>query len=295
MRQFRTLPEFPLPELPSIGKLWSYSVFGFGMDPKTHDYKVIWIRVFYDKEEWYDTVTFDHYIQVGVFSLSSNSWRELNGNLVPVVDIYDSNFYSYADGFYYWFAGDKDNRFILSFDMVNEVFLAIPEPGGIPESVKDVSWKRFAFYESSIARILYDHEEEDRCYTIWVLKDGCWTKEVTIGPLLGVEIPFGFWKDGGLLVQSRTTRELVVSDPITREIKNVGIENPEQVFIYIESLVSVEGGRDYSMGKDLPDFFDVPCIQKGSIEINAALRERQSSDDFRGPPSPVYLEGLLPW
>ncbi|KAH7859757.1 hypothetical protein Vadar_005130 [Vaccinium darrowii] len=275
----RTLPKLPLPELPSIRR-WSYSVFGFGMDPKTNDYKVIWIRIFYDTEGWNDTDTFNHYIQVGVFSLSSDSWRELNGNLAPVDLVHYSKFYSYADGFYYWFAGENDiNMFILSFDMVNEVFLVIPEPGGIPESVKDVSWKEYAFYESSIARILYDCEEEDRCYTIWVLKDGCWTKEVTIGPLLGVESPLGFWKDGGLLLQSRTTGELVVSDPITGEIKYVGIENPEQVFIYTESLVSVEGGRDYSMGKDLPDFFDVPCIYTEEPGF--------SSDDFHGPPLPA--------
>lgn len=232
MRQFRTLPELPLPELPSIPR-WSYSVFGFGMDPKTNDYKVIWIRIFYDTEGWLDTDTFNHYIQVGVFSLSSDSWRELNGNLAPVDLVHYSKFYSYADGFYYWFAGENDiNMFILSFDMVNEVFLVIPEPGGIPESVKDVSRKEYAFYESSIARILYDHDEEHTCYTI-VLEDECWTKEVTIGSLLGVKIPLGFWKDGGLLVQSRTTAELVISDPITGEIKNVGIEDPEQVGVLL--------------------------------------------------------------
>lgn len=34
------------------------------------------------------------------------------------------------------FAGDKDGRLILSFDMVNEVFLGIREPDGTQESVK---------------------------------------------------------------------------------------------------------------------------------------------------------------
>ncbi|KAG5564220.1 hypothetical protein RHGRI_000424 [Rhododendron griersonianum] len=146
MRQFRTLPQLPLPELPSNAELYSYSIFGFGMDPKTNEYKVIWIRVFLDKEEWFDMVMHDHHIQVGVFSPSRDSWRELDGNLVPVRYVYESKFYSYANGFYYWFAGDKDDRFILSFDMANEVFLAIPEPDGIPELIRDASWKQFAFY-----------------------------------------------------------------------------------------------------------------------------------------------------
>ncbi|XP_058215714.1 putative F-box protein At3g16210 [Rhododendron vialii] len=291
-RQFRTLPQLPLPELPSIAELYSYSIFGFGVDPKTNDYKVIWIRVFLDEEEWFDMVMHDHHIQVGVFSLSSDSWRELDSNLVPVRDVYYSKFYSYANGFYYWFAADEDDRFILSFDMVNEVFLAIPEPDGIPEMVEDVSWKRLAFYENSIARILYDREEEERFYSIWVLKGEWWTKEVTIGPLLGVENPLGVWKDGGLLLQSRTTAELVVSDPITGEIRNVGIEDPVLVFIYSESLVSVDGGN-YSTGKDLPDFFDVPSRNvKEFIERNAALRQCQSSE-FDGPPPPLSLEDLL--
>ncbi|KAG5564222.1 hypothetical protein RHGRI_000426 [Rhododendron griersonianum] len=217
----------------------------------------------------------------------------MDGNLVPVRDVYGSKFYSYANGFYYWFAADEDDMFILSFDMVNEVFLAIPEPDGIPESVRDASWKRFTFYENSIAWILYDREDEERrCYSTWVLKGECWTKEVTIGPLLGVEIPLGFWKDGGLLLQSRATAELVASEPITGEIKNVGIEDPVLVFNYSESLVSVEGGN-CSTGKDLPDFFDVPSRNvKEFIERNAALRQCQSSD-FDGPPPPLSLEDLL--
>lgn len=119
----------------------------------------------------------------------------------------------------------------------------------------------------------------------------CWTKEVTIGPLLGVEIPLRLWKDGGLLLQNRTTAEPVVSDSITGEIKNVGMEYPILVCIYIANLGSVEGGK-YSMRNDLPDFFDVDsCICNEFIELNAALRQCQNSD-FHRPPSPVSLEDL---
>lgn len=44
-------------------------------------------------------VRHDQYIQVGVFSLSRDSWRELNGNIVPVRDVYDSNFVHMLTGF----------------------------------------------------------------------------------------------------------------------------------------------------------------------------------------------------
>nr|XP_009592884.1 putative F-box protein At3g10430 [Nicotiana tomentosiformis] len=102
--------------------------FGFGLDPMTNDYKVVWFRSFWDHIR-------NHTIPrqyAAVYSCSRDSWRILE----PANLIHDfcaeAIGTAYLNGTYYWLlcrgsCTSKDCS-VLSFDFDNEVFVEIGEP-----------------------------------------------------------------------------------------------------------------------------------------------------------------------
>ncbi|MBA0812781.1 hypothetical protein Gohar_026719 [Gossypium harknessii] len=122
--------------------------------------------------------------------------------------------------------------------MVNEKFstLPLPEFGG---SLAEYYLELLDF-NGLLGAIVYPRGGTDKSFDLWVM-NGSWTKQFSIESLLGVERPLGFWKNGELFLES-SDHELVLFDPSTRELKNLGIhayQETMQIIAYVESLVPI--------------------------------------------------------
>ncbi|KAM7511391.1 hypothetical protein LguiB_010266 [Lonicera macranthoides] len=99
--------------------------FGFGLDHFTNDYKVIWIRYFWNEKL---RVAYDPPV-IGVYTLGTDSWRffDLNSSLMP--PRLNSISSIYMNGTKYWLSYyDHFNSSIVAFDIGNEVFRVIQMP-----------------------------------------------------------------------------------------------------------------------------------------------------------------------
>ncbi|GLT72373.1 hypothetical protein SLA2020_443130 [Shorea laevis] len=155
-----------------------FSIFGFGFDPKTNDYKVIRILGSYP------------HLEVVVYSLSTNSWRVIDSSPNTSYLINLPRYPSYLNGFHHWWAEDEDievgvnndDRCLLSFDMSNEVFLEeLPPPPAVGMTYGDI-----AVINDSLA-VIYPYINDlgsDEWIEIWVLNESgverTWTKILTI-------------------------------------------------------------------------------------------------------------------
>ncbi|KAI8001317.1 F-box/kelch-repeat protein [Camellia lanceoleosa] len=233
------------------------NAFGFGMDPFTNDYKVVSIRMYWDStlDDLYNFNPPACYLKhISIYSLRDDSWRDFKG-FFPECFVFSSfEFYTYMDGVYYWCAYDKNGHSMkLSFHMGYEVFQKILEQDqhtrplpfqGIPE----LGWPHpgtnlvehySGVYKGCLAwKQCYPTDfNTPNVFNIWVWKEECWTRELIAGPFVGA-IPLGFWKNGEILIQV-VDGNLVLADPITLELKELGTVKSFQAFIYHESLVSV--------------------------------------------------------
>ncbi|XP_057479865.1 putative F-box protein At3g10240 [Actinidia eriantha] len=250
MREFKLLPiPYHPKRLPHFSP-GSWSV-GFGLDQITNDSKVVLIRQFCNDRT--DYVEGD--ACVNVYTLSTNTWRHLDG-----LDYLSSKYlraYSgtgaYLDGIYYWII---PYRSILTFDMGKEVFGVILGPDTHEHPVL------LTLYDNHLAWCCLRYVTEsriDRCIDIWVMElKGSWIKQFTIGPLPRIEWPLGFWNNYEFLfVISDSPKiycnaQVVLYDFTTQEFRDIGPKGDKDHFsacIYYESLASVKGGMHQRKGK----------------------------------------------
>jgi F-box interacting protein len=245
-RGFRLLPVSP----PLLGRrgLGSFAhILGFGLDISSNTFKVVWIL--WDCGD----VEPDEPVIVLVYDAITNSWRQLDGDAFNFnLDVHKSMTNTFLNGFYYWRAEEDDEgddeddckrSIILSFDMVNEVFTEIeaPDMSGYP-------WGNLSIYNEQLALFFYTPSEAEKTIEIWVMESvGIWSKQITIGPILNIMRPLGCWKNGEIFLET-TSRGLILYDPSgKKEIRGIGSWGHGQLiqlFIYNESLVSVNGGSD---------------------------------------------------
>lgn len=241
-RKLRALPESHFPCLPGSKK---GSVCGFGFDAKTNDYKVI--RIVYHYKQFGRPMSY----HVELYSLSTNSWR-LIGEVMPVTYIVSGRgSKAYLNGNYCWWGkyNNNDDQAMISFNMSDEVFQTTPLPGVCSVTIYGGYLKSFAVLNESIALILFPCKDV-QCFEIWLLTEfgnkESWTKLYTIGPISGLAFPLGFSKNGAFFMRNKFG-QLIFSDPISREIRNIqvqGIASSLEVLVYKESLVSIDGGND---------------------------------------------------
>ncbi|KAK8561071.1 hypothetical protein V6N12_048147 [Hibiscus sabdariffa] len=236
-RQFKILPQSSVQRPPA--DFTGFEHVGFGYDSQTYDYKVLRFVSNLHKNEY--GAYSDETKQVDLYSLKGNSWKEISS---PGVTAWGRGWFdNHVNGICYWPAyGSNSDGFccILSFDMVNERFstLSLPEFHG-----------GFVLYEplllninGLLGAIIFSRSWEDTMVEIWVMS-GSWTKLSIIECAFGFGIPLGFWKNGELFFESRD-RELVLFDPSTRELKNLGIHarsmyhGTMEIISYAESLVT---------------------------------------------------------
>ncbi|KAL4302158.1 hypothetical protein GQ457_10G000230 [Hibiscus cannabinus] len=252
-REFKILPQssiqcppsacLPYYCIPSISR--GFDCSGFGYDSQTDDYKVVrFVTIYFGGYDENDNgyVEVDRNEKVELYSLRSDSWKKIS---LPEVSADGAPlFNNYINGFYYWLGSgyyDHEN-YILSFDMVNEKFSTLPLP--LPMTSGSYYLDLLDF-NGLLGALLPLGEGTEESFDLWVM-NGSWTKQFTIDSVPGVESALGFWKNGELFLES-SDHELVLFDPSTRELKNLGIHahmGTMQISAYVESLVPINGSSD---------------------------------------------------
>ncbi|XP_009631792.1 putative F-box protein At3g16210 [Nicotiana tomentosiformis] len=229
--------------------------FGFGIDPLSKDYKVVWIRDYWKEE----TFTRSKSAVVSVYTLSTDSWKHFEDNTFWSSHIVMSYFGTYLDGFYYWkminseqqhtqCINGRQNCEILAFDLTNEVFQVIQTP-----NLFNSNFGTLGLYDGFVSMFFHFLVQGKTCIEIWVMeKLGFWTKRLVIESHFIVKRPIGYGVNGEIFLET-TTSNLAMIDPTTQEIiKCTGPwENgyPLQVLVYKNSLVSIKKLSSGDLGK----------------------------------------------
>ncbi|GER29420.1 F-box and associated interaction domains-containing protein [Striga asiatica] len=211
-RQFKPI-SLLLPDIPPYLSLYDH-LFGFGLDSRSGDYKVISIQYYWNGE----TDMAHHPCIISVYTSSSDSWKhfEDSGLVNSSRCVYRSLCNTYLKGSYYWIMDNDKDVAILAFDVKNESFREIRVPDCIKTKEGDLS-----LYGDSLALLTCDLDNDIR----W---------------------PLGFWKENELLIETENS-VLTMYDVSARKSRTVENRRKENgffiywVFSYKESLVSIEG------------------------------------------------------
>ncbi|XVF23689.1 hypothetical protein REPUB_Repub13aG0061100 [Reevesia pubescens] len=239
-REFKILPQcnqnIP-PKVNTYGHL-----LGFGLDPLSNDYKVIYVRDYVDLEQGMSGPP--HY---AVYKMSTDSWRVCKEEEVKFFEhlcICPNKNNACVNGVYYWQVFNilplgLIDRKVLAFNLGTEVFRLIEYPSF------DSCGRLLPLHDDRIS--IWDTElltHRKPSNQVWVLNDERhWTKLFKIEPVLQVQSMFGFWKNDKVLVEP-VSAELVLYDLETEEFRELGIKTIEgefyfQVYAYEESLVAI--------------------------------------------------------
>ncbi|KAL5817842.1 hypothetical protein ACOSQ3_026220 [Xanthoceras sorbifolium] len=221
-----------------------YFNIGFGLDIICKDYKLVVIRSVADYER------FQHgYLDVWLYNLRFDFWKHIEIAKLQDYCLLKWKDSTYLSGVCYWLATRDRNMqkmCVVSFNLSDEVFEEIQGP------FSNQSLDKFflGLYNNSLSLMLWD---ADICFDIWVMNEGFWTKQLTIGPLQGVTDILGFWKNDDILLKSDPIdglRYLISYNLMTQKIYNSGIFMYSDAFRrYKESLVTIKQD-DY--GFDIP-------------------------------------------
>ena len=90
----------------------------------------------------------------------------------------------------------------------------------------------------------------EKYFDIWVMREyrveDSWTKQLVVGPLLGIHRPLQFSKNGMLLLVG-DDGAIALYNIGSKEIRNLQIPEfpepfiPREAMVYVESLVSLKG------------------------------------------------------
>ncbi|KAH0719963.1 hypothetical protein KY290_004878 [Solanum tuberosum] len=213
-------------------------VFGFGLDPLTYDYKVVYFHM---------NNLCEHY--ASVYSCSRDLWRIFKPKIPYFTDVKHAFGTAYLNGTYYWLliGGRHSNYTILLFDFGSEMFKEIEGPGH--QSV-DTNMLGLMLVDSSIA-ILNLNPRTVFAYDIWVMiQPGVWNKLVTFQCFFRIKSCF----DSSLILATKDS-QLVSYDVRTNKTRHLGFQHLGLrkdaeydggcgVFYYKESLVKIKRRED---------------------------------------------------
>ncbi|XP_075657446.1 F-box/kelch-repeat protein At3g06240-like [Castanea sativa] len=222
---------------------------GFGFDTKSNDFKVVMILENYDHYER------KRFSVAEVYCLSTNSWRKVHACVPGYILTYNIPRRTYTKGMLSWWAhhsGGKCIQCILSFDMSNESFLATTLPDNRAIGYRHYSQRRFFVFNKLVSLVIFieDSELSESFFHIWSLLEfgvrESWTKLFTIGPLMGIAKPLGFFKNDSMFLENNEG-QLLLCNLSTQEMTNLqigGVRKSLQIITYIESLIFVKGEND---------------------------------------------------
>ncbi|KAM7503254.1 hypothetical protein LguiB_002158 [Lonicera macranthoides] len=258
-REFKDLPIAKIPR-PKQGPI--KVALGFGFDPVADDYKVLRI-VYYCYP----------LNQVEVYSLRSNTWREIKRTVQFL--IFESGCNVYLKGRFHWsaigFGTMNGRKLIVSFDMGDENFRYIMPPNfGLGdddnyEDVVKVRWTSMVLNES-LAVVACGGNGPNKKFDVWVMNEygvaGSWTKYMSFRLNTRIDRTLGCGEDGKILIEMDTSK-VVSFDTATQTMKELGDQNIacfSEVFNHMESLLPIRGGKnaeDTNLCEVRPDPFFV--------------------------------------
>ncbi|XP_059284690.1 F-box/kelch-repeat protein At3g23880-like [Lycium ferocissimum] len=221
IRKYKKFPDYK-PRLKSTIRCVTY---GFGYDEFRDDYKVVGIFRLYE----YDSL--DH-VEVGIYSLSSDSWRSKDAFPGKMRFVYPSKL---LYGKVHW----ATTAGIISIDMADEKWGKIEQPSCVERGFTF----KIGVLGNDLSVLCYDHT----CANVWVMEEygvkESWTRMYTIKFRFDIERyglvrSFFMSNKGEILLVFGST--LMIYDPKGDSIKyakvtNFGSCNGSE--IYLESLV----------------------------------------------------------
>ncbi|XP_059440149.1 F-box/kelch-repeat protein At3g06240-like [Corylus avellana] len=247
-KETKVVPESNLPLFAPTGYCTHIQGMGFGFDAKTNDYKIINFVSMYDPyfKDYYSQYVRDIIYQKELYSLSTDSWRKVDGPPCFIVETHQGVM-TYTTGMGSCLAyDDGQETFVLSFDMSDEVFLKTPHPDNVQGETL------FVLNESiAMADTIWNEESTEIRFDIWLLlkvgvKDS-WTRLFTIGPFTEIHRPIGFWKNDTMFLHKIDDGQLFLYDPSTKQMTDLQIPGENdwmQLVTYMETLVSVKRGNE---------------------------------------------------
>lgn len=222
---------------------------GFGLDPVGNDFKLVFLYTLWNEKK-NKKHEFSH---CAIYNLLSNSWRDFECFKSTDYSIPHSCSSTYLDGVCYWLWNLRRQQIIIIlFDMGKEVFQEIQGP-----DIDESGYQTLGLYYDSLSLLFLNLIKN--CFEIWVMKDRNWSKQLSVGPLPGVDEPLGFWKNGAIFLRSDSKR-LLLYDPNTQEMRDLGLKSfAFSVYKYKESLIPIEGEDN---------IFDIPWHVLGVCETD---------------------------
>ncbi|KAM7515379.1 hypothetical protein LguiA_004962 [Lonicera macranthoides] len=216
---------------------------GFGFVPTTNDYKVV--RVVYDESPCgYKAPT-----EVGVYELTTGSWRNVNvGDFPYVVRLHSPQ--ALLKSVVHWIGhnpnkvGGSFGSVIISFDLTNEELGVLM----VPTSLQDKRCLQIARFGESVSLVHCAYNSS----VIWVMNEygvgNSWTKLFTIDDPGRDKIGkvLHFRENGDILFVRQLDDfmfgqgDLVSYDPKSKQIKDLGLHGHTNLFYvvtYMESLI----------------------------------------------------------
>ena len=196
-REFLALPDRPF-RCPQ-GYFCLVGEMGFGFDAISDDFKIITFTGISPKEYNYDLNS----CKVEIYSLSTNSWRELDPDVTLPEWVYNPRFSVLFNGCFHWctpLITDSFGLQILSFEFSTEQFREIQFPDGAPDTEGEYGMQKLIVLDNSLALMWYNitgSQISDQHFDIWVMMEygvqESWVKKFSIGPLSGIESPLSSW------------------------------------------------------------------------------------------------------
>ncbi|XP_021827827.1 F-box protein CPR30-like [Prunus avium] len=226
------------------------SVYAFGYDSLTNDYKVLRCVGCY------------HGFRraVEIWSLSSASWKRLSDDIVPAkfsLGEFTQRHAAFLNGVLHWIHREEEICFIVSFDLSTELFGKILMPEAAVRSKKSYAThgvyvrkevSDLSRYRDSLA--FFEFRQKDmKCVRVhmWVMKEygvaGSWAKLFTISPQEVVIRALGFRKSGQVVLElhpfGRGGQFCCRSmDPNTKQFEDFRVEGScTKSYLFMDSFV----------------------------------------------------------
>ncbi|KAH0758476.1 hypothetical protein KY290_021969 [Solanum tuberosum] len=213
-REFRSLPPAPI-EIEAFFPNHDHQ-FGLGFDLLTQDFKVVWIRVFWDEPGQ----GANNRVYACVYSSCNNSWKHLTPEFPPSSTLSAPLDATYINGVYYGLSMGLDDIYTIhSFDMGSKQFGEMQVP-----DIPSEHWGKLTLHGGSLA----------------ILTNAHW--------------PYNIWDNDKMVFEIPETSQLVLYDPETRQVTDLGFQldlifSGCWVFNYKESLVPIKRGNE-TQGED---------------------------------------------
>ncbi|KAK3232161.1 hypothetical protein Dsin_004042 [Dipteronia sinensis] len=239
-------------ELRTLPKILHYKGdwVGFGLDPVSNSYKLILVDTPYLKTREGSECRVSPIV---VYTLNSDSWRNIEDSNISYIYDYFTGAESGTclNGVCYWLSSYRDTKeaVIFPFHLGDEMSREI-----IKVPMQEKYGLSLGIYNESLS-LLHMHYVT-KCVDMWVMNQGCWTKQLTVGPLVGLDVchPLGFWKRGSFFLNAVNPdkkggcymgEQVILYDPSsTHNTKYSCVFTGYMVMnllIYKESLVNIKG------------------------------------------------------